>query len=257
MKNKQKKWVIKVGSSLLSNSTTGLNYSLIDNLTKQIAIIAKKNIDIAIVSSGSIAEGVHRLKWQTRPKDIHKLQAAAAVGQTGLVHAYESSFSKYNIRTAQMLITHDGITNSPRSDNFYNTLDSLLSLNIVPIINENDSVATEEICFGDNDILSALVAKLIKAEKLIIMTDQLGVLNADPKDTKHAKLIDKIAANNPVLEKVAGKKGGILGKGGMYSKVIAAKTASINNIITHIVYGLDDKSLLKIINNEKVGTLVY
>ncbi len=255
MTNK-KIWIVKLGSALLSSNINGLNTELINSLTKQVSSLRMQNINVVLVSSGSIAEGVYRLGLNKRPDNIHKLQAVAAIGQMGLIQTYEYSFAKHNIRTAQILLTHDNLKDSEKSANFNNTLQQLLAFNVVPIINENDTVATEEICFGDNDILSALVASIIKADKLIIMTDQLGVFDADPAINKNAKLIEKINVNNPILKQVAGKVGGILGKGGMYSKVIAAEVASNSNIATHIVYGRDEEALLKIAKNIKVGTII-
>ncbi len=256
MTNK-KVWIVKLGSSLLSSNISGLNIKLINNLTKQVSMLRAQGIDIVLVSSGSIAEGVYRLGLNKRPSNIHKLQAVAAIGQMGLIQTYENSFTKHNIHTAQILLTHDNLKDSEKSANFCNTLGQLLAFNVVPIINENDTVATEEICFGDNDILSALVASIIKADKLIIMTDQLGLFDSDPKMNNNAKLIEKIKTSNPILKQVAGRVGGILGKGGMYSKVIAAEKASNHNIITHIVHGRDEQALLKIAQGIKVGTIIY
>ena len=257
MSENTKKWVIKIGSSLLTNDGKGLNKNAIDDWVLQIVSLKKKwHIDIILVSSGAIAEGMKRLGWQQRPDNIHKLQAAAAVGQMGLIKAYEHSFSLYKIHTAQILLTHDNLKDSRRYDNIRNTLTQLLSMKVVPIINENDTVSTEEICFGDNDILAALVANLIDADKLIIMTDQIGVFDADPRFVKTAKLIENISIHNPILKQVAGKVGGHLGRGGMHSKVIAAEQAKTSNTKTHIISGRSSSALIKIAENKPIGTVI-
>jgi glutamate 5-kinase len=256
MENKQK-WVVKIGSALLTNDGEGLDVAAISAWVGQIAQLKKQNIEVVLVSSGAIAEGIQRLGWKTRPTNIHQLQAAAAVGQMGLVQTYESLFATHNIHTAQVLLTHANLANTQQSDNISATLSALLNLDTVPIINENDTVATEEIKFGDNDTLAALVANLVQATQLVILTDQGGVYDADPRQNSHAKLIEKIHVDDEKLQKVAGRVGGSLGSGGMYTKVMAAKTAAKSNANTLIASGKTADVLLKIANQEAIGTLIY
>ncbi|MCP4955702.1 MAG: glutamate 5-kinase, partial [Photobacterium aquimaris] len=205
--NKQK-WVVKIGSALLTNDGKGLDTDAISSWVEQIVKLKKQDIEIILVSSGAIAEGIKRLGWDSRPDDIHKLQAAAAVGQMGLVQTYESLFAQYDIHTAQVLLTHDNLAIAEQSDNVSATLNSLLELSVVPIVNENDTVATDEIKFGDNDTLAALVANLVNATQLVILTDQGGVYDADPRKNISAQLIKKINVNDDKLTKVAGRSGG-------------------------------------------------
>ena len=236
---KNKCWIIKIGSALLTNNGKGIDKDLISRWVQQIVHIQSQNVDIVIVSSGSIVEGMKRLGWKDKPSDIHKLQAAAAVGQMGLVQAYEYLFAKHNVHTAQILLTQDNLTNTQRFENISATLNNLLELGTIPVINENDTVATEEIKFGDNDTLAALVANLLGAEKLIILTDQKGVFD----DEK--------------LERVAGKTSGSLGSGGMYSKVMAAKQAAESKTSTSIAWGREDNVLLRIYQGEHIGTIIH
>ena len=189
---KNKCWVVKIGSALLTNNGKGIDKQLIARWVEQIVDLKTQNIDIILVSSGSIVEGMKRLGWEEKPNDIHKLQAAAAVGQMGLVQAYEYLFAKHDIHTAQVLLTQDNLTDTNRFENISSTLENLLEFGTVPVINENDTVATEEIKFGDNDTLAALVANLISADKLIILTDQKGVFDEDPRNNSEANLIHKI-----------------------------------------------------------------
>ena len=198
-----------------------------------------------------------RLGWKEKPSDIHKLQAAAAVGQMGLVQAYEYLFAKYKVQTAQVLLTRDNLLNSKHFENISATLGNLLEFGIVPVINENDTVATEEIKFGDNDTLAALVANFLKAEKLIILTDQHGVFDDDPRKNTDAELIKKIHFNDKKLERVAGKTGGALGSGGMYSKVMAAKQAAESQTISNIAWGREKDVLTRIYKGEYIGTLIH
>lgn len=254
--NKQR-WIVKIGSALLTDNGKGLDVTAIKKWVEQIVILRNKNIEIILVSSGSIAEGVKRLGWKKRPNDIHKLQAAAAVGQMGLVQTYESLFAKHDMHTAQILLTHNNIANQESSQNISATIENLLDLGVVPIVNENDTVATDEIKFGDNDTLAALVANLTQSQKLIILTDQGGVYDADPRKNPEAKLIKKISVNDEKLTRVASREGGSLGSGGMYTKVLAAKTASKTKTISIIVSGRQDDVLLKLEAGENVGTLIY
>lgn len=252
----KQKWVIKIGSALLTNDGRGLDTISIASWVEQIVALTKQDIEVILVSSGAIAEGIKRLGWDTRPDDIHKLQAAAAVGQMGLIQTYESLFAKHNMRTAQILLTHDNLTNADRYENISSTLNNLLDFGTVPIVNENDTVATDEIKFGDNDTLAALVANLIGANQLIILTDQGGVYDADPRQNTDAKLIDTINVNDEKLEQVAGRTGGSLGSGGMYTKVLAAKKAAESGATTVIASGKAADVLTRLANGEHVGTLI-
>jgi glutamate 5-kinase len=253
----KQRWVIKIGSALLTNDGKGLDTTSIASWVEQIVTLTKQDIEVILVSSGAIAEGIKRLGWNERPDDIHKLQAAAAVGQMGLIQTYESLFAKHDIHTAQILLTHDNLTNADRYENISSTLNNLLEFGTVPIVNENDTVATDEIKFGDNDTLAALVANLLKADRLIILTDQGGVYDSDPRQNSDAKLIDKIHVNDEKLEKVAGRTGGSLGSGGMYTKVLAAKKAAESDTVTIIASGKAENVLTRLQAGEHVGTLIH
>ena len=252
-----KRWVIKIGSALLTNDGKGLDKVAIAAWVSQISELKRQNIDVVLVSSGAIAEGMKRLSWRERPENIHQLQAAAAVGQMGLIQTYESLFSKQNIHTAQVLLTHDNLENIEQSNNISATLDALLALGTVPIVNENDTVATDEIKFGDNDTLAALVANLVGASQLVILTDQGGVYDTDPRQNSDATLIDKIHVGDEKLEQVASRTGGSLGSGGMYTKVLAAKTAAKTNTNTVIASGKTDNVLTRLHASEIIGTLIH
>ncbi len=253
----KQKWVVKIGSALLTNDGKGLDVNSIGAWVEQIAQLKTQGIEVILVSSGAIAEGIKRLGWSSRPDSIHQLQAAAAVGQMGLVQTYESLFATHDIHTAQVLLTHDNLANAQQSDNISATLNALLKLGTVPIVNENDTVATEEIKFGDNDTLAALVANLVGATKLIILTDQGGVYDADPRKDSSASLIDSIHVENEKLTKVAARSGGSLGSGGMYTKVLAAQTAAKSNTNTVIASGKQDDVLTRLGAGEHVGTLIH
>ena len=254
---KNKCWVVKIGSALLTNNGKGIDKGLISQWVEQIVELQSYGIEVVLVSSGSIVEGMKRLGWKEKPSDIHKLQAAAAVGQMGLVQAYEYLFAKHKVQTAQVLLTRDNLLNSKHFENISATLNNLLEFGIVPVINENDTVATEEIKFGDNDTLAALVANFLNAEKLIILTDQHGVFDDDPRKNIDAKLIKEIHFNDEKLERVAGKSGGELGSGGMYSKVMAAKQAAKSKTISNIAWGREKKILSRIYKGEYIGTLIH
>ena len=254
---KNKCWVVKIGSALLTNNGKGIDKQLIARWVEQIVDLQVQNIDIILVSSGSIVEGMKRLGWEEKPNDIHKLQAAAAVGQMGLVQAYEYLFAKHDIHTAQVLLTQDNLTDANRFENISSTLENLLEFGTVPVINENDTVATEEIKFGDNDTLAALVANLINADKLIILTDQKGVFDDDPRNNSEANLIHKIRFDDEKLERVASKTSGSLGSGGMYSKVMAAKQAEESKTLTHIAWGREEEVLTRIHSGEHIGTIIH
>ena len=250
-----KRWVIKIGSALITDNGCGLKHDNLDNWVNQISALRERGIDIVIVSSGAVAEGLTRLNWKNRPNIIHKLQAAAAVGQMGLIQAYETCFQKYNKQTAQVLLTHDDISNRTRYLNARTSLNTLLQLGVVPIVNENDTVATDEIRFGDNDTLAGLVANLIDAELLVLLTDQNGLYTSDPRKDSSAELIEQAKADDESLEKYAGDSSNY-GRGGMLTKLKAASIASKSNTQTIIASGNESSILLKIANSEKVGTLL-
>ncbi len=250
-----RRWVVKIGSALLTNNGCGLKHELLDNWVKQIVELNKRGIEIVIVSSGAVAEGVARLGWKSRPIAIHELQAAAAVGQMGLIQAYEVCFQKYDKHTAQILLTHDDIADRARYLNARTSLNTLLKLGVAPIVNENDSVATDEIRLGDNDTLAALVANLVDAELLVLLTDQDGLYTADPRTDTSAKLIQQAEANDQSLRAYAGE-GGSLGRGGMRTKLKAAAIAAKSGTQTVIAFGNDDSILLNIADGKEIGTLL-
>jgi glutamate 5-kinase len=254
---KNKCWVVKIGSALLTNNGSGIDKALIAKWAEQIVALRAQEIDVILVSSGSIVEGMKRLGWNTKPNDVHKLQAAAAVGQMGLIQAYESLFAIHDVHTAQILLTRENLMDAKRYENISATLTNLLELRTVPIINENDTVATDEIKFGDNDTLAALVANLVNADRLVILTDQHGVFDDDPRTNCEANLIEKIHFADERLEQVAGKTGGALGSGGMYSKVMAAKQATISRTPTTIAWGREDGVLTRLSSGEHLGTLIH
>lgn len=261
MKNRQdiknsKRWVIKIGSALLTNDGQGLDRKAMQGWVEQMAVLRAKGIEVVLVSSGSVAEGLLRLGQTKRPTDVHQLQAAAAVGQMGLVQAYESAFSKHGLLTAQILLTHDDLSNRERYLNASNTIQALLEHGVIPIINENDSVVTEEICVGDNDTLAALTASLISADVLVILTDQQGLYDDNPRINSKAKLISEALVSRKDIESMASSTGGSLGKGGMYTKVIAAKRASRSGTATFIASGKEENVLLRLLAGESLGTLL-
>jgi glutamate 5-kinase len=249
-----KRYVIKIGSTLITNHGAGVDHALIHEWVRQIAKLAQAGNEILVVSSGAIAEGMKRLGWTARPQEVNRLQAAAAVGQMGLVQVYESAFREHGIATAQVLLTHDDLADRERYLNARSTLATLLELNTIPIINENDTVVTDEIKFGDNDTLGALVTNLIDADTLIILTDQQGLYSADPRKDPAATLIANARAGDAALEKMAGGAGSALGKGGMLTKVLAAKKAALSGASTVIAYGREADVLLRLANGEAIGT---
>lgn len=253
--SKTKRWVVKIGSALLTNEGRGLNQAGIATWVEQLAVLRKQGHEVVLVSSGSVAEGMSRLGWSSRPHALHELQAAAAVGQMGLVQAYESCFQRHGMHTAQVLLTHDDLSNRGRYINARSTLRTLLDLGVIPIINENDTVVTDEIRFGDNDTLGALVANLIEAELLVILTDQDGLCDKDPRQNADAKLIHQTPVNAPELEIMASGAGGALGRGGMLTKVRAARLAARSGSATVIAAGREDNVLLRLAGGEELGTL--
>lgn len=254
---KTKRCVIKIGSALLTNDGAGLNKAGIATWVKQISALRKNNVEVVLVSSGAVAEGMCRLGLTKRPESLHELQAAAAVGQMGLIQSYESEFQKYDLHTAQILLTHDDLSNRQRYLNARNTVRSLLDLNAVPIINENDTVVTDEIRFGDNDTLAALVANLIEADYLLILTDQNGLFDRNPREFKDAKLIAEASANDNSLAAMAEGGAGTFGRGGMATKVSAAKLAARSGTSTLIAAGNKKNIIQRIFNAEELGTLLY
>lgn len=251
-----KRWVVKVGSSLLTADGVGLDEALIESWCNQIAELKSRGIEMVLVSSGSIAEGMGRLELKTRPRDLPTLQAAAAVGQMGLVRAYEKAFEVHGLRTAQILLTDADLANRQRYLNARATLRRLLELDTVPVINENDSVTTEEIRFGDNDTLAALVANLIAADLLIILTDQDGLFTADPRTNPGASLLERADAKDPETLALAGTAGTQLGSGGMRTKVTAASRAAVSGTTTIIANGREPQVLQRLAAGELLGTML-
>ncbi|ALP51791.1 gamma-glutamyl kinase [Candidatus Tenderia electrophaga] len=250
-------WVVKVGSSLVTDNGQGLNHDLIAAWVAQIAALRTRGIDLVLVSSGAVAEGMKRLGWTKRPHALYQLQAAAATGQMGLVQAYESRFQKFGIHTAQVLLTHEDLSHRHRYLNARSTLRTLLDLGVVPVVNENDTVAVDEIRFGDNDTLAALVGNLVEAELVVLLTDQAGMYETDPRQNPDTPLIRQRQAGDPELEKMAGAGGiGSLGRGGMLTKVRAAERAARSGAATLIAGGREPEVLLKIAAGEEIGTLL-
>ena len=248
--------VVKVGSSLVTNEGRGLDAEAISQWCEQLAALVKGGREVIMVSSGAIAEGMKRLGWATRPKAIHELQAAAAVGQMGLVQGYETSLRANGIGSAQVLLTHADLADRERYLNARSTLLTLLSLGVVPVINENDTVVNDEIKFGDNDTLGALVANLVEADALIILTDQKGLYTADPRKDSSAKFVDVGQAGDAALEAMAGGAGSSIGSGGMITKILAAKRAAGSGASTVIAWGREPSVLIRLTSGESIGTLL-
>ena len=251
-----KRFVVKVGSALVTNNGTGLDLAAISDWAKQISQLRSEGKEVVLVSSGAVACGVQRLGWDRRPATVHEKQAVAAIGQAGLVEAYEHAFSQHGLVTAQILLTHDDLADRKRYLNARSTLTTLLNLGVVPIINENDTVVTDEIKFGDNDTLGALVANLIEADALIILTDQQGLYTADPRKDPNATLIQEATAGDESLEAMAGGAGSRVGTGGMITKVIAAKRAARSGAHTAIANGREQTPIVRLAAGEPVGTLL-
>lgn len=251
-----KRWVVKVGSSLVTNNGRGLDLSAIEDWAGQLVAMQKLGIQVVLVSSGAVAEGVSRLELKSRPKEVRLQQAAAAVGQMGLVQAYESCFMRQGVHAAQILLSHEDLANRTRYLNARGTLTTLLEMGVVPVVNENDTVATAELCFGDNDTLAALVANLINADVMLILTDQDGLFDADPRNNAAAKLVSSASANDSSLSAMAGK-GSSLGRGGMMTKISAAKLASRSGTNTLIANGRESHVIERLLKGEEIGTLLY
>ncbi len=249
------RWVIKLGSALLASTESGLNLSLISSLVDTCVHLRHEGIEPVLVSSGAIAQGMSRLGWQVRPHELYRLQAAAAVGQMGLVQAYQQAFEKFGVHTAQVLLTGADLNDRTRYLNARSALRSMLALGIVPVVNENDTVVTEEIQFGDNDTLGALVSNLVEAEYLVILTDQQGLFEADPRKKSDAALVKEARAGDVALEHYAGP-GGELGRGGMLTKLQAAAKAARSGASTIICSGFEPAALHGIIQGRFPGTLL-
>ncbi len=246
--------VVKVGSTLVTNEGRGLDADAISDWCRQLAALAGEGREVVMVSSGAVAEGMQRLGWRTRPRELHELQAAAAVGQMGLAQMYESSLRRHGLASAQVLLTHADLSDRERYLNARSTLLTLLALKVVPVINENDTVVNDEIRFGDNDTLGALVANLIEADALVILTDQQGLYSADPRSDATAHLIDEARAGDVALERMAGGTGSAIGSGGMITKVLAAKRAARSGASTVIASGRERDVLLRLVGGEAIGT---
>ena len=250
--------VVKVGSSLVTNEGRGLDEQAIGEWCRQIAALMRSDEkrEIIMVSSGAIAEGMKRLGWATRPHEIHELQAAAAVGQMGLVQMYETKLRQHGLGSAQVLLTHADLADRERYLNARSTLNTLLLHHVLPVINENDTVVNDEIKFGDNDTLGALVANLVEADALVILTDQAGLFTADPRKDSSATLVQQAQAGDPALEAMAGGAGSSIGRGGMLTKILAAKRAAGSGASTVIAWGREPDVLLRLCAGESIGTLL-
>jgi len=249
------RWVVKIGSALLTDNGCGLKSETVATWAGQIMALIKEGREVVVVSSGAVAEGITRLGWSRRPEALGELQVAAAVGQMGLIQAWESCFKRHGLHTAQILLTHDDIADRRRYLNARSTLRQLVKLGVIPVVNENDSVATEEIQFGDNDHLAGLVTNLIEADLLVLLTDQEGLYEQDPRHVSGARLISEGRAGDPALNAFAGS-GGSLGRGGMQTKLKAATTAAKSGASTVIASGLHEDSLIRIARGDDIGTLL-
>ena len=251
-----KRIVVKVGSSLVTNDGRGLDEAAIGEWCRQLSLLVRAGREVIMVSSGAIAEGMKRLGWTTRPHEIHELQAAAAVGQMGLAQMYETKLRENGLGSAQVLLTHADLADRERYLNARSTLLTLLKLGVVPVINENDTVVNDEIKFGDNDTLGALVANLVEADALVILTDQKGLFTADPRKDAGANFVHEAKAGDPKLEAMAGGAGSSLGRGGMITKILAAKRAAGSGASTVIAWGREPDALVRLAQGEPIGTLL-
>jgi glutamate 5-kinase len=248
--------VVKVGSSLVTNEGRGLDEAAIGEWCRQMSLLVRGGREVIMVSSGAIAEGMKRLGWTERPHEIHELQAAAAVGQMGLAQVYETRLRENGLGSAQVLLTHADLADRERYLNARSTLLTLLKLGVVPVINENDTVVNDEIKFGDNDTLGALVANLVEADALVILTDQKGLYTADPRKDASAQFVHEAQAGDPALEAMAGGAGSSLGRGGMITKILAAKRAAGSGASTVIAWGREPDALVRLTQGEPIGTLL-
>ena len=251
-----RRFVVKIGSSLLTNQGAGLDPAALSRWAEQIAQLRAMKREVVLVSSGAIAAGMQRLGWEKRPRALHELQAAAAIGQMGLIQAYESRFREHGLMTSQILLTHEDLADRKRYLNARSTVRTLLGLGVIPIINENDTVAIDEIRFGDNDTLAALVTNLIEADALVILTDQAGLYDADPRKNPAAALIPEARASDPGLEAMSGGVGSAYSRGGMLTKVLAARRAARSGAHTIIASGEVEGVLVRLAGGERVGTLL-
>ncbi len=251
-----RRWVIKIGSALLTRDGAGLDLPAIQAWVDQIVVLLDQGMEVVLVSSGAVAEGMCRLGWKQRPHALHELQAAAAVGQMGLIQTWESCFARHGRQTAQILLTHDDLSNRERYLNARSTIRSLLALGVVPVVNENDTVVIEEIRFGDNDTLAALAANLVEADNLVILTDQNGLFDRDPRQHAEAKLIREALVSEPSLELMAEGGAGNLGRGGMATKIRAARLAARSGVSTLIASGREPRVLEALYRGDDIGTLL-
>ena len=250
----RRRWVVKVGSALVTRDGRGLDRERIRDWVEQIAALGQRGVQVVMVSSGAVAEGCQRFGWVRRPHELYRLQAAAAVGQMGLVQTYESEFRRFGRHTAQILLTHEDLADRRRYLNARSTLRELLRLGVVPVVNENDTVAVDEIRFGDNDTLAALVTNLVEAELLVVLTDQQGLFDADPRRVSGARLVTEALADDPDLLALCSDAPGVLGRGGMRAKVLAAARAARSGAATVIASGRDPEVLLRLQEGQAVGT---
>ncbi|MBL1433204.1 MAG: glutamate 5-kinase [Gammaproteobacteria bacterium] len=251
-----KRWVIKIGSALVTNDGQGLDSERLDGWIDQLALLRQQGIDVVVVSSGAIVEGMRRLGWKQRPSALFELQAAAAVGQSGVSEIYERGFQRHGLHAAQILLTHDDLSDRQRYLNARSTLKTLLDLNVVPVVNENDTVVTEEIRFGDNDSLAGMIANLIEADVLLILTDQSGLCTADPRTHDDAKLISEIAVDDVSLDSMVKPGAGTLGRGGMVTKLRGARLAARSGAMTVIASGREADVISRVFGGEVLGTLL-
>ena len=251
-----RRWIVKIGSALLTRDGAGLDRAALADWAGQMARLRKQGIEIVLVSSGAVAEGMSRMGWKQKPKALFEKQAAAAIGQMSLIHAYEVNFQEHGYLAAQVLLTHDDLANRRRYLNARNTLRTLVELGTIPVINENDTVAAEEIRLGDNDTLGALVANLVEAELLVILTDQQGLYDKDPRKFADAQLISSGRANDERFLEFAGGAGTAIGSGGMRTKVLAARRAATSGCATVIASGREAKVLERLYAGENLGSLL-
>ncbi|SDX36636.1 glutamate 5-kinase [Marinobacter mobilis] len=254
--SRARRLVVKIGSALLTNDGRGLDVAGLGHWVDQIAALIADGVEVVVVSSGSVAEGMSRLGWASRPEQLHELQAAAAVGQMGLVQTWQDQFRRHDRHAAQILLTHDDLSDRKRYLNARSTLRALLDFGVIPIVNENDTVVTDEIRFGDNDTLGALVANLIEADGLIILTDQLGLFDKDPRKNPDAEMVIERKAGDPELDAMAAGGAGALGRGGMQTKVRAARLAARSGAFTVIVGGRIERVVNRLVQGEVLGTLL-
>lgn len=251
-----RRWVVKIGSSLLTDEGRGLDHALIGAWAEELAGFIDEGLEVVLVSSGSIAEGIVRLGWRDRPSAVHELQAAAAVGQMGLVRAWETGLERHGTRAAQVLLTHDDLADRRRYLNARATLRALISHRVLPIVNENDTVTTDEIRLGDNDTLAALVANLVDADVLVLLTDQAGLFDRDPRSDPNATLLERANASDPAIQALAGPSAGRLGRGGMSTKVSAAGRAAQSGTTTVIADGREPRVLSRLREGAALGTML-